>query len=222
MNYNNESLGKMLDCFSTDDLKNLLGMFGIDKRGIKSELKERALEILHSRPSTIDIQSYVATISEIYRNLQTFKPNNIVRGTMMNIRAQDIIQRPPQQFSQSTIHIARSRLPQVMPQTPRGIYGNNNNPYGYQSNVPLRIRSQVPTTSSINMIPENQRTLDIAVHPGNPNNAITTQPQPPPSLVNIKFKKLPFFELVEEVIKPSFLIGQEKCSNQNSGKGKTI
>lgn len=229
MNFNDDSYRQMLSSFRTNDLQNLLGAFGRNKAGRKAELKDRALDLLQNRPLTFNIQAYLAKINEIYHSMQnditnsSMFQNAIQRSNMINMSVQDNPQRyfpPPPQYNQQSIHMARAGLPQVMPQIQRGMYGNPSYPYGYQPNGPRRIISQAPANQTIHLTAPNPLGFDMmGLNPGNNNSVLTP---PAPALTNIKFKKLPFFELIEEVIKPTTLIGQDRCSLQNVTRGNIL
>lgn len=230
INYNEETYRQMLASFRTNDLQNLLGTFGRNKAGRKAELKDRALDLLRNRPLSFNFQAYLAKITEIYRSMQNDLPNTnmmqnaMQRANMMNMGVQDNQQRffpPPPQYNQSSIHMARAGLPQVMPQVQRGMYGNNNYPYSYQQNAPRRIISQAPPNQSIHVAAADPMGFDLNTLNSGNNNSLCGPPAVQ-SLTNIKFKKLPFYEVVGEIIKPITLTGQDRCSLQNITRGKII
>lgn len=224
--YSDDGYKSMLSSFRTNDLQALLGAFSRNKNGRKSELKDRALELLVKRPVGFNYQAYVNKIMEIYRSVQNDPPNNDMLRMMQTQRQQMMVgmqqsqpprlyQQPPQ-YPQQPMHIPRAGLPQVMPQIQRGIYGNsiagnNNIQYNYQPAGPRNIVSQVPLNQQVNAIGTDHLTYDM-----NNANSFTPSTQ---SLTNIKLKKLPFYEVYAEIIKPCILVGHERCSIPNIPRG---
>jgi len=236
MNYPDEGYRNMLASFRTNDLQTLLGAFGRNKAGRKSELKERALELLRTRPTGFNYAAYLSKIYEIYRSMQSDLPNNDIMRSLIQTQQRQImsmgqIQNPPQrmyqppQYSQQSMHMTRAGLPQVMPQMQRGIYGNpmgsntmaNNNIQfisgSYQPAGPRTIvSSQFPSNQQINMVTQDAAGFDV-------NNSFTPSLQ---TLAHLKFKKLPFYEVIDEVLKPTVLTGLERCTLQSVPRGSNI
>lgn len=240
MNYPEDGYRTMLCSFRTNDLQALLAAFNRNKNGRKSELKERALDLLRNRPipTGFNYQAYLSKISEIYRAMQqsdaSSNNNDMMRNIMHNqrqiiniaqhqaqqqVQQQRMYQPPPYQQS---MNMVRSGLPQVMPQMQRGMYGSNitgstssasNNNIQYSYHVPntRNIVSQVSSNQQMNMGTRYDMSAQI------PGNSIPFSSSLP-SLTNVKFKKLPFYEVIAEVIKPTTLIGQERCSLPNFPK----
>lgn len=227
MSYAEDGYINMLSCFRTNDLQALLGAFCRNKAGRKSELKERALELLRNKPVGLNYQAYLAKILEIYRSVQNDVPNNdMLRNMMQNQRQQmmsmgmqqsqppRLYQQPPQ-YPHQSMHMPRAGLPQVMPQIQRGIYGSNisgsnNIQYSYQPAGPRNV-TQVPLNQQVNVVATDHLTYDM-------NNASSFTPSAQ-SLANVKLKKLPFYEVIAEIIKPSTLVGHERCSIPNIPRG---
>ncbi|CAI6364397.1 unnamed protein product [Macrosiphum euphorbiae] len=241
MTNHDEGYKNMLASFRTNDLQTLLGAFGRNKAGRKSELKDRALELLRNRPTGFNHAAYVAKIYEIYRSMQTDLPNNndiMMRSilqtqqrqmmTMGQIQGpqQRMYQQPPQ-YSQQPMHMTRAGLPQVMPQIQRGIYSNsigantmanNNIQYisgSYQPSGPRSITSShLSSSQQMNVVPDPLG-YDMKGMPVG-NNSYTPSPE---TVARIKFKKLPFYEVIDEIHKPTFLAGTERCTLQNIPRG---
>lgn len=235
MSYADEGYRSMLGNFRTNDLQNLLAAFGHNKTGRKSELKERAINLLRNRPTGFNYQAYLSKILDIYRSMQNDVPSNndMIRNMMQNQRqmmsmgmqqAQQHQQRmyQPPQYPQQPMHITRAGLPQVMPQMQRGMYGNNiagnsNIQYGYQQSGPRNIVSQVPTNQQLSMgAPSDPMAFDMNATTSSGNSFIPSAQ----TLANIKLKKLPFYQIHSDIIKPISLVGQERCSLQNVPRGK--
>lgn len=234
MNYPEDGYKTMLASFRTNDLQTLLGAFGRNKAGRKSELKDRAVDLLRNRPPGFNSQAYITKIIEIYRSMQNDVPNNDVLRTLMQNQQRQMIslqtqQRmyPPPQYAPQSMHLTRAGLPQVMPQMSRGMYNNNmapNNPniqYSYQPTIP-RNMSQVPSTQQLNMISSDAPMSYNMNVVGGVNNSYVQPPAPPLSMNNIKFKKLPFYEVLDEIIKPTILMGQERCTLPNVPRGTSF
>lgn len=232
MNYPEDGYKTMLSSFRTNDLQTLLGSFNRNKAGRKSELKDRAIELLRIRPTGFNHQAYLAKIIEIYRSMQNDVPNNEMLRNLMQSQQRQMIsfqsqqqQRmfPPPQYPPQSMHLTRAGLPQVMPQMTRGMYGNNmgtnnsNIQYSYQPSLP-RNMPQVPTSQQLNLMPSDP--LAYTLNTAGSNNTYNQPPVPPPqSMNNIKFRKLPFYEVLDEIIKPTILIGQERCTLPNVPRG---
>lgn len=253
MNMNNysadEGYRNMLSSFRSNDLQTLLGAFGRNKAGRKSELKDRAIEILRTRPANINYSAYTAKIYEIYRSLQHDVPSNdiMMRSLLQNQQHQQqrqimssmgqmqnppqrIYQQPPQ-YPQQSMHMARAGLPQVMPQMQRGIYGNhisntipannvvnNNIQYiaasSYQPSGSRTIVShQLPPNQQMNIVAQDALGLGTTA---SGNNSYTPSIE---TVAKLKYKKLPFYEVIDEVIKPTLLTGTDRCTLQNVPRG---
>lgn len=221
--YNEEGYRNMLSTFRTNDLTSLLGAFGRNKAGRKSELKERALDLLKTRPTGFNFSAYLSKIVEIYSTIQNDAPSNdMLRNMMqnprqfmnMNLAQQQRMYQPPQYGQQQMHTIMRPGLPpQMMPQMQRGMYGNNSNniQYNYQSIAP-RSMSQMPSNQQHNMT-MNQMGYDLNLGANSYNQPVQTQ-------ANVKFKKLPFYEIFRELVPPSTLIGTDRCTLQNVPRGR--
>lgn len=233
MNQAEDAYRAMLSSFRTNDLQTLLGAFGRNKAGRKSELKDRAVELLRSRPTGFSYSAYVAKIVEIYRSMQPDGSHDVMRNMMhsqqrqmMNMALQPQPQRlyQPPQYPQS-LHLTRAGLPQVMPQVQRGIYGNgniaqsSNIQYNYQPSTNLRnMVAQAPVNQQLGMVASGQGPFDMnGVTPNSFAAPSTTQ-----SAVNVKLRKLPFYEIIDELVKSTILSGHERCSLPNFTRGKTM
>lgn len=229
--YPEDGYKTMLASFRTNDLQTLLGAFGRNKAGRKSELKDRAVDLLRNRPPGFNSQAYVTKIIDIYRSMQNDVPNNDVLRTLMQNQTRQMIslqsQRmyPPPQYNPQSMHLTRAGLPQVMPQMSRGMYSNNMGPnnaniqYSYQPTMP-RNMSQVPS-QQLNMM-SSESPMSYNMNVGGVNSAYTQPSAPPLSMNNIKFKRLPFYEVMDEIIKPTILMGQERCTLPNVPRGISI
>jgi len=243
-----EGYRNMLNSFRTNDLQALLAAFGRNKAGRKSELKERAIDLLRSRPANMNYAAYIAKIYEIYRSMQSDPPNNdiMMRSLLQNQQQRQMIsmgqmQNPqqrmyqPPQYPQQSMHMtARAGLPQVMPQMQRGMYGNhigansipgntmanNNIQYisgSYQPSGPRTIVStQLSSNHQVNIVvSQDALGFDMKTSTSG-NNSYAPSLE---TVAQIKFKKLPFYEVIDEVIKPTLLTGMDRCTLQNVPRG---
>lgn len=71
-----DDLEFMLGSFRLKNLLTLLGAFHCNKAGSKAELKEKAIELLRTRPPVFNYWAYTAKIVDIYIASQTDGPNN--------------------------------------------------------------------------------------------------------------------------------------------------
>ncbi|XP_022175000.1 E3 SUMO-protein ligase PIAS2-like [Myzus persicae] len=241
MSSHDETYKNMMNGFRTCDFQNLLGAFGRNKAGRKNELKERALELLKNKPTGFNHSAYAAKIFEIYRSMQSDMPSNnemmrsILQSQQRQVMNMGQIQpshqrmyQPPQ-YPQQAMQMARAGLPQVVPQIQRGIYGNpigantmaNNNiqyisgsyqPSGPRSVAPSHLSSnqQINGVSQDTLVYDNTRSSAGGNPPG--NNPYTPSPE---IVAKINFKKLPFYEIIEDIIKPTLLVGSDRCTLQN-------
>lgn len=226
MSYTEDEYQNMLEMFRTDDFQVLLASFGLNTSGQKSELKERTLGLLRCKPVELNYQAYLAKIVEIYDSLNiNTSDNQMLFNVMQNQRqlmmSKDIQQaqpsrlylKPPPPYPGHSIYFSRARLPQVMPQIQRGTYGNsifgrNNIRYSY-STRPRYVASQAPLKQMA--VANHYSSHDMV----NENSFIP----PALSLAHVTLKKLPFYKVFAEIIKPSILIGHRTCSLANFPKG---
>lgn len=229
MNYQDDGYKNMISSFRSNELQSLLGAFGRNRAGRKSELKDRAIELLRTKPVGFNFQAYLNKIIELYRSMQTNDvPGNSVNDMyrtmtqnqrqMMSMQAQQRMYQQPPQYPHQQMQVAtRSALPQAMPQMQRSVYGNNNIAinniqYNYQPTaVP---RTIMPNNQQLNLGAPDQVGYDMN-SPHINNNLILSQ-----SMTNVRFKNLPFYEVVDEICKPSILTGVERCSLPNYSRGK--
>lgn len=235
MSYHEEGYKNMLSNFRINDLRTLLGEFGRNKSGRKSELKERAIDLINTKPTGLYQAAYLSKIVEIYRSIQSDTSNktdilgnwtnNPQQRHMMSMRMSTRQQRmnSTSQYAQQPIHnMTRTEMPRTMPQMQRSMYPNTNLTnninisgtiniqYNYQPtnsrNGPPFV-SQTSVSHQLNMIPPDQEAFDL--------NAETTQ-----SLSNIHLRKLPFYNVIDEALKPIILVGQDSCTLPNYPRGK--
>ncbi|XP_060860345.1 E3 SUMO-protein ligase PIAS2-like [Metopolophium dirhodum] len=229
----------MLAGFQTFDLKRLLGAFGQSTAGRKCELKDRALELLRSRSPGFNHAKFVSKIHEIYRSMPTVMPNNnaIMNHSLLKTQQRQMtgqIQSPQQRmyqpaplYPQQPMHMTRGESPQVMPQIQRGIYcnsvgantiANNNIQYtsgSYQPSGPRSITSShLSSSQQMNVVSQDPLGYDMhGMTVG--NNSYTPSHE---TVAQIKFKKIPFYEEIDVVLKPTLLAGTDICTLKNVPK----
>ncbi|XP_008186608.1 E3 SUMO-protein ligase PIAS2-like [Acyrthosiphon pisum] len=254
----------MLASFRTIDLQTLLGSFGRSVAGQKSELKERALDLLRTRSPGFNHVEYLSNIHKTYLSMLTDMSNNNVimnhsllqtqqRQMMGQIQApqQRIYQPVPQtpqrqmmgqiqapqqrmyqpvpQYPPQPMLMARGGLLQVMPQIQRSIHNNfigantmANIQYmsgSYQPSGPRFIMtSNLSSSQQLNVVSQDPLGHDIQERTVE-NNFYTPSPE---TVAQIKFKKLTFYEVIDVVIKPTFLAGMDKRPLQNFPKAEAI
>ncbi|XP_060860282.1 E3 SUMO-protein ligase PIAS2-like [Metopolophium dirhodum] len=232
----NQDYKNMLASFRNIDLKTLLGAFGRSIAGRKCELKDRALELLRTRSPGFNHAEFLSKINEIYRSIPIVMPNNnaIMNRCLLQTQQRQMtgqIQAPQQRmyqpaprYRQQPMHMTRGESPQVMPQIQRGNYSNsvgantianNNIQYTSGSHQPSGPRSitssHLSSSQQMNVVSQDPLGYDMrGMTVG--NNSYTPSHE---TVAQIKFKKLPFYEVIDVVLKPTFLAGTNKCSFQN-------
>lgn len=216
----------ILDGFRNIDLQHLLNAFGQNKTGRKSVLKARAINLLKNNPPGFKRFEYLSKILEIHHSVHNGVPDNnyMIQSVMQNqqqmmstgmqqIQQQGmLIPRHPQQ----TMQMTQDGMSPVISLKIRGTSGYSNNLH--QQSSP---RIVVPT----NILPINQQLLTSSSGPvGSDMNAATSSGNSyiptTQTLANIGLKKLPFYEIQSEVIKPINLIANDKCSLKRFASGK--
>ncbi|XP_050434323.1 E3 SUMO-protein ligase PIAS2-like [Adelges cooleyi] len=220
--YTEDTYKNMLSQFRTNDLQALLGAFGFNRAGRKSEIRDRAVELLRNRAVGFNLTAYLSKIVEIHRSIQS-NDLNMIRNILpshprhsmmpMNMQPQQMQRFPPPQYSQQTMHITRAGLPQGMQPMQRTMCGNSTMQYNYQTGAPRGLVPQMLANPQNMVLPDP---MGYNLSPNNLGNSFnpTAQPQ-----TNFKLKKLPFYEVISEIIKPTTMVGQERCSIPNPPRG---
>jgi len=239
----NQDYQNMLASFRTIDLKTLLAAFGRSIAGQKCELKDRALELLRTRSPGFNHVEFVSKIHEIYRSMPIVMPNNnaIMNHSLLQTQQRQMmgqIEAPQQRtyqivplYPQQPMHMTRGESPQVMPLIQRDIYSNsvrantianNNIQYTSDSYQPSGRRSikssHLSSSQRMNVVSQDplgyhMRGMTVG------NNSYIPSPE---TVAQIKFKKLPFYEVIYVVLKPTFLAGTDKCTLKTFPKGSYI
>ncbi|KAE9522001.1 hypothetical protein AGLY_017606 [Aphis glycines] len=209
-----EHYRQILSVFRIYDLKTLLGAFGQSRSGRKFELRDRAIKLLRTRPANINYSAYIAKIHEIYRFLQSGMSNyNIMMRSSLIQNRQQQPQRmyQPPLFPQPSMHMARVVLPQVMPQR-QGINYIRCIAVG-PSKIRCIVSNQLHPNQQMSIVAQNA--LEVGTTASR-NNSYTPSIE---AVAQIKYKKLPFYEVIDEVIKPTLLTGTDTCTLPNVHEG---
>jgi len=214
----------MLVRFRVNDLKQLLEAFGQSTEGQRTELRERALELLNSRPVDLNYLAYQSKIFEIFGQIPT--PQQRLMMSMGQIQTPQQRMDQLSQYPQQSEHMTRARLPQAVPKIeglghgnlrgantfPGNNMANNHIQYVSGSYRPVRPHTVVPS-----QVPTYQQNSPTSEH----SNAFASIP-PPQIVANYKFNKLPFYDVIEDIIKPTPLDGSDRCTLPNFPKGSKI
>lgn len=195
----------MLGSFRPSDLQALLEAFNCNILGRKSELLDRALELLSCRNTNtgINYNAYLAKITELYYGLLRCKIVRLeqqpmdTQSTSMQAQHQRIFQYSQQSYQAGLPH---------MQQTQEYICGNNNTQCSYQDADHDHVNTEM-----INQLGVEQFTSSHAPTPTNKSSF--------ENLTYINFIKLPFYDVLFEILKPEVLVGHERCSLSNPPKG---
>ncbi|XP_034177830.1 E3 SUMO-protein ligase Su(var)2-10 isoform X2 [Osmia lignaria lignaria] len=194
----------MVLSFRVSELQMLLGFAGRNKSGRKNELQARALELLRLRSNPVQLK-----IRELYKTIQA---DQLAAHQMygqtggsgepqidQNMHSRNYYTRQAisqQQQSQSAVSSGKDLPPAhqaSLPQAPRA------NPI-YQSTGYTSVTPQQTSTAPYNPYPYPPKVLP---------SPLQIQPRSQyPVHPDVRFKKLPFFDLLGELLKPSSLMPQ--------------
>ncbi|KAH0954009.1 hypothetical protein HN011_006877 [Eciton burchellii] len=200
-----EELENMVLSFRVSELQMLLGFAGRNKSGRKNELQSRALELLRLRSHP----AVRLKIHELYKTIQadqmaahqmygqTGSTESQIDQNMHNRSyyptRQAISQQQQQQASVSAGKELTPAHQASLPQAPR------TNPV-YQSTPYANVASQRTTTTGYNPFSYPTKVLSTPL-PIQPAGQYPIHP-------DVRLKKLPFFDLLAELLKPSSLMPQ--------------
>uniref|UniRef100_A0A1B6BXP9 SP-RING-type domain-containing protein n=1 Tax=Clastoptera arizonana TaxID=38151 RepID=A0A1B6BXP9_9HEMI len=192
-----DDLKKMVMTFRVSELQTLLAFAGQNRSGRKPELQSRALNLARQKNTPIQMK-----ICEIYKTIQqethgnNLQPNSqpsVVTnsGSMNNTNA---LNNPANLLRYPQPHSQPSRLP-LMNLPPPGVRSSYLHQPSYQ-----------PHQQPRSVLPSGQ------MYPYQTNTqvpSLSTPYNPPfPPHPNVKFKTLPFYDILDELICPSSLISQ--------------
>ncbi|XP_018330903.1 E3 SUMO-protein ligase PIAS2 [Agrilus planipennis] len=187
MSENIDELRNMLITFRVSELQMLLGFAGRNKSGRKTELQQRALELLRIRSHPIQQK-----IKDLYKSIQQSGGLNTPASTQSSGGNKDI---PVPSLSPS--------MPQPQGNVPRGTSG---------------VLSSYVDTRTLAGRPAPMYTQNVYQQY---QQQYSQKPQPPlsnsyPIHPDVKFKRLPFFDVLADLLKPSSLVPQ---NNQRLQEG---
>ncbi|XP_017789792.1 PREDICTED: E3 SUMO-protein ligase PIAS3 [Habropoda laboriosa] len=199
-----KELENMVLSFRVSELQMLLGFAGRNKSGRKNELQARALELLRLRSHPVQLK-----IRELYKTIQA---DQLAAHQMygqtgssgepqidQNMHSRNYYTRQAisqQQQTQSSVSSGKDLPPAhqaSLPQAPR------TNPV-YQSTGYTSVTPQQTTSAAFNPYPYTPKVLP---------SPLQIQPRSQyPVHPDVRLKKLPFFDLLAELLKPSSLMPQ--------------
>ncbi|XP_012148092.1 E3 SUMO-protein ligase Su(var)2-10 isoform X1 [Megachile rotundata] len=204
-----KELENMVLSFRVSELQMLLGFAGRNKSGRKNELQARALELLRLRSHPVQLK-----IRELYKTIQA---DQLAAHQMygqtggsgepqidQNMHSRNYYTRQAisqQQQSQSSVSSGKDLPPAhqaSIPQAPRTnpVYPSS----GYTSVTPQILTFQQTSTAPYNPYPYPPKVLPSPLQ-------IQSRSQYPIH-PDVRLKKLPFFDLLAELLKPSSLMPQ--------------
>ncbi|KAL3285902.1 hypothetical protein HHI36_000421 [Cryptolaemus montrouzieri] len=189
MSENIQELRSMLVTFRVSELQMLLGFAGRNKTGRKTELQQRALELLKVRSHPIQQK-----IRDLYKTIQL--PTYRQSGGLNSV--------PATSPSPGATELGNGTMPQPQGAVPRTTAAVH--PYSVNNQMASR---QPPTMYNQNYI--SQYPPQYAQRPQ--QNLISNNY---PIHPDVKFRRLPFFDIISDLLKPSTLIPQ---TNQRMQEG---
>lgn len=217
--------------FRISDLQKLLKAFDKNITGRRFDLQNQALEILSSKPIGLNYEAFLIKILEIYNDqmrsstqpqqTQTMYMNHNIhvpqQRTYAYINPIEAKYIPRNAMANNNIQCVLGSYPVIRP--------NNNIHHVPGSYQPIRpnyaVSSQIPLNQHnymSNMVTENSMRFYLKTM----KKQNIPIPLTPEIVAQCKFKKLPFYEVQEDIIKPTLLSGSEKCSLATVCKGNSI
>ncbi|XP_076166312.1 E3 SUMO-protein ligase Su(var)2-10 isoform X1 [Ptiloglossa arizonensis] len=199
-----KELENMVLSFRVSELQMLLGFAGRNKSGRKTELQTRALELLRLRSHPVQLK-----IRELYKTIQA---DQLAAHQMygqtggsgepqidQNMHSRNYYTRQAisqQQQSQSSVSSGKDLPPAHQASLPQA---SRTNPV-YQSTGYNSVTPQQTTSAAYNQYPYPSKVLP---------SPLQIQPRSQyPVHPDVRLKKLPFFDLLAELLKPSSLMPQ--------------
>ncbi|XP_015181365.1 PREDICTED: E3 SUMO-protein ligase PIAS3 isoform X2 [Polistes dominula] len=198
-----EELENMILSFRVSELQMLLGFAGRNKSGRKNELQARALELLRLRSHPVQLK-----IRELYKTIQADQ----LAAHQMYVQTDTTGDTQIDQSMHSRSYYTRQAIGQQQ-QAQSAVASEKELPPAHQASLPQNPRTtavyQSPGYTSV--APQRTNT------PYNPYPPYTPKVLPVPLQIpsgqypvhpDVKFKRLPFFDLMAELLKPSSLMPQ--------------
>ncbi|XP_014487442.1 PREDICTED: E3 SUMO-protein ligase PIAS3 isoform X4 [Dinoponera quadriceps] len=223
------SLRNMILSFRVSELQMLLGFAGRNKSGRKNELQARALELLHLRSHP----AIRLKIRELYKTIQYSGTSLYVRSSNSSCRYDKPYVRQDQMAAHQIYSQTGSSTEPQIDQTM-----HNRNYYSTRQAMSQQQQSQASVSAGKELTPAHQASIPQAprtnpVYQSTGYTNVTAQRAPsagyayspyPPKVLpsplqmqpatqypvhpDVRLKKLPFFDLLGELLKPSSLMPQ--------------
>ncbi|XP_001607391.2 E3 SUMO-protein ligase PIAS2 isoform X3 [Nasonia vitripennis] len=205
----------MVLSFRVSELQMLLGFAGRNKSGRKNELQTRALELLRLRSHPVQLK-----IRELYKTIQADQ----LAAHQLYSQSSGAAEQQIEQTMHSRNYFTRQGHAQALSQqqqSQQSVAPAKDLPPAHQASIPQsqvaqRSGSVYPTPGYTSVTPQSRSTS--AVYPGYSPYAqqkvmpipapLQIQPNQYPVHPDVKFKKLPFFDMLGELLKPSSLMPQ--------------
>nr|KAF7427710.1 hypothetical protein H0235_007404 [Vespula pensylvanica] len=197
-----EELENMVLSFRVSELQMLLGFAGRNKSGRKNELQTRALELLRLRSHPVQLK-----IRELYKTIQADQ----LAAHQMYVQTDGTGDTQIDQSMHSRSYYTRQTIGQQQ-QTQSSVASEKELPPAHQASLPKNPRttpvyqsagytSVAPqrTNATYNPYPYAPKVLPVPLQI--PSGQYPVHP-------DVKLKKLPFFDLLAELLKPSSLMPQ--------------
>ncbi|XP_011496212.1 PREDICTED: E3 SUMO-protein ligase PIAS2 [Ceratosolen solmsi marchali] len=210
-----DELENMVLSFRVSELQMLLGFAGRNKSGRKNELQARALELLRLRSHPVQLK-----IRELYKTIQADQ----LAAHQMYGQSEGVSEQQIERNLLSRNYFTRQGHAQAMSQqqqSQQSVSATKDLPPAHQASIPQSQVAQrstsvyqnpgytsvTPQTRSTNALYPNyaafaqQKVIPIPT-------PLQIQPNQYPVHPDVKLKKLPFFDLLGELLKPSSLMPQ--------------
>lgn len=193
-----EELKNMVLSFRVSELQMLLGFAGRNKSGRKNELQARALELLRLRSNPVQLK-----IRELYKTIQADQ----LAAHQMYVQSGGTGETQIDQSMHSRNYFTRQTIGQQQ-QSQNSVTSEKDLPPAHQASLP-----QSPRTTSVYQSAEYTNRTNAAYNP----YPYTPKVLPAPLQIlsgqypvhpDVRLKKLPFFDLLAELLKPSSLMPQ--------------
>ncbi|XP_043501148.1 E3 SUMO-protein ligase PIAS2 isoform X3 [Polistes fuscatus] len=193
----------MILSFRVSELQMLLGFAGRNKSGRKNELQARALELLRLRSHPIQLK-----IRELYKTIQADQ----LAAHQMYVQTDGTGDTQIDQSMHSRSYYTRQAIGQQQ-QAQGAVASEKELPPAHQASLPQNPRTNAVYQSAGYTSVAQQRTNT----PYNPYPPYTPKVLPVPLQIpsgqypvhpDVKLKRLPFFDLMAELLKPSSLMPQ--------------
>jgi len=205
----------MLMNFRISDLQKLLKAFGKNMTGRRFDLQNVALHMLNSKPIDLNYGAFLIKILEIHSDqMRNSMQSQQTRFMYMNHNTQ-----VPQRRMQKYIKSIEAKY---VSGNAMSINNIQRVPGNYQPTRPKNAVSSQFLPNQHNYMSNMMTQNSVRFYLKTMNSQNTPVTLTPEIVAQYKFKKLPFYEVQEEIIKPTLLDESEKCSLATASKGNSI